>query len=157
MSTLSLLLICRLRYHQMQDRGCSPMSPSGMDDNEQEGLLGSGERALEPFQSLLLAIHHPRRLVLLQVVRNFQRWRCPVIYQRLSWYFATNKSCQKRLQNELWKRVFHLGWFVLMHSSVWAQMPQITDAFWWQAIASMQWHCRGCMWHDIVCLCKPAP
>jgi len=72
-SVFIIVIVFRLRYHQMQDRGCSPMSPSGMDDNEQEGLLGSGERALEPFQSLLLAIHHPRRLVLLQVVRNFQR------------------------------------------------------------------------------------
>ncbi len=27
----------------MQDRGCSPMSPSDMDDSEQDGLLASGE------------------------------------------------------------------------------------------------------------------
>ncbi len=35
----------------MQDRGCSPMSPSGMDDNEQDGLLASGEHTPMPFQS----------------------------------------------------------------------------------------------------------
>ncbi len=26
----------------MQDRGCSPMSPSGMDDSDQDSLLASG-------------------------------------------------------------------------------------------------------------------
>ena len=35
----------------MQDRGCSPMSPSGMDDSEQDGLLASGEYTPLPFLS----------------------------------------------------------------------------------------------------------
>ncbi|KAA6417880.1 MAG: hypothetical protein FRX49_12178, partial [Trebouxia sp. A1-2] len=42
----------RLRYHQMQDRGCSPMSPSGMADNEQDGLLASGSMANKAFDPL---------------------------------------------------------------------------------------------------------
>jgi len=54
----SLLLLCRLRYHQMQDRGCSPMSPSGMDDNNQDGLLASGEHTPMPFQSTFVS-HTP--------------------------------------------------------------------------------------------------
>ncbi|KAL0037008.1 hypothetical protein WJX77_008847 [Trebouxia sp. C0004] len=36
---------------KLERRGCSPMSPSGIDDNEQDGLLASGECTPMPFQS----------------------------------------------------------------------------------------------------------
>lgn len=38
--------VCRLKYHQMQDRGCSPMEGSGLDTDAQEDLLASGALAV---------------------------------------------------------------------------------------------------------------